>query len=154
LARFPYRLDFDVSELPSLLASSYRSDLWEKLGERCLGCSSCTMVCPTCTCFDVRDDVDFSLTSGQRCRVWDSCQLTMFATVAGGHNFRSQRAARVRHRFLRKGKYQREAYGLSGCVGCGRCAQACLVHITPVDTFNALYRQCLQAEAQPTEVAA
>jgi sulfhydrogenase subunit beta (sulfur reductase) len=152
-ARFPYRLDFDVSELPSLLASSYRSDLWEKLGERCLGCSSCTMVCPTCTCFDVQDDVDFALTSGQRSRVWDSCQLGMFATVAGGHNFRSQRSARVRHRFLRKGKYQHEAYDLTGCVGCGRCAQACLVHITPVDTFNALYRQFLEAEAHPAEVA-
>jgi Fe-S oxidoreductase len=77
----------------------------------------------------------------------------MFATVAGGHNFRSQRSARVRHRFLRKGKYQHEAYGLTGCVGCGRCAQACLVHITPVDTFNALYRQFLEAEAHPAEVA-
>jgi ferredoxin len=60
----------------------------------------------------------------------------------------------VRHRFLRKGKYQKEAYGLAGCVGCGRCASACLVHITPVDTFNALYRQRLEDEAQPKEVAA
>jgi sulfhydrogenase subunit beta (sulfur reductase) len=153
-ARFPYRLDFDVSELPSLLGSSYRSELWDKLGERCLGCGSCTIVCPTCTCFDVHDEVDFALTSGQRCRVWDSCQLPMFATVAGGHNFRSQRSARIRHRFLHKGKYQREAYGLVGCVGCGRCAEACLAHITPVDTFNALYRQRVEAESQQAEVTA
>lgn len=153
-ARFPYRLDFDVSELPSLLASSYRSDLWEKLGDRCLACGSCTMVCPTCSCFDVRDSVEFNLKDGTRSRVWDSCQLSMFATVVGGHNFRAQRAARVRHRFLRKGKYQKEAYGLAGCVGCGRCAAACLVHITPVDTFNSLYRQRLEGDAQPKEVAA
>ena len=153
-SRFPYRLDFDVSELPSLLASSYRSELWEKLGERCLSCSSCTMVCPTCTCFDVQDEVEFNLRDGVRCRLWDSCQIGMFAAVAGGHNFRAQRSSRVRHRFLRKGKYQREAYGLTGCVGCGRCASACLVHITPVDTFNTLYRQRLEAQAGPEEVAA
>ena len=153
-ARFPYRLDFDVSELPSLLTSSYRSDVWEKLGERCLACGSCTMVCPTCTCFDVQDSVEFNLEDGVRCRVWDSCQLGLFATVAGGHNFRAQRSSRVRHRFLRKGKYQREAYGVAGCVGCGRCAAACLAHITPVDTFNTLYRQHQEAQAQPEGVAA
>jgi Fe-S oxidoreductase len=112
------------------------------------------MVCPTCTCFDVQDEVELNLRDGVRCRLWDSCQLGMFATVAGGHNFRAQRAGRVRHRFLRKGKYQREAYGLPGCVGCGRCAAACLVHITPVDTFNTLYRQRLEGEARPEEVAA
>jgi formate hydrogenlyase subunit 6/NADH:ubiquinone oxidoreductase subunit I len=136
--RFPYRLEFDVTELPSLLTASYSSDYWDELGERCLACGMCTNVCPTCYCFNVIDEVDFTLEAGQRIRQWDSCQLDEFATVAGGHNFRQTRAARQRHRFFRKGKYQWEAYGLTGCVGCGRCAEACLVHITPVDTFNQL----------------
>lgn len=140
--RFPYRLDFDITELPDLLNLSYRSAYWDELGERCLACGMCTQVCPTCYCFNVMDRVDLSLEYGERIRVWDSCQLDEFATVAGGHNFRSERAARQRHRFFRKGKYQIEAYGLVGCVGCGRCAAACLVHITPVDTFNELYRRC------------
>ena len=139
--RFPYRLDFDVSDLPSLLSMSMKSPLWAELGERCLGCASCTNVCPTCYCFDVRDEVELNLQRGQRVRVWDSCQLDEFATVAGGHNFRQSHAMRQRHRFMRKGKYILEAYGFMGCVGCGRCARACLVDITPVSVFNELYRQ-------------
>lgn len=139
--RFPYRLDFDVSDLPSLLSMSAKSPVWEELGERCLGCATCTNVCPTCYCFDVRDEVELDLQHGQRVRVWDSCQLDGFATVAGGHNFRQKRAMRQRHRFMRKGKYIQEAFGSTGCVGCGRCARSCLVDINPVSVFNELYRQ-------------
>ncbi|MCZ7546786.1 MAG: 4Fe-4S dicluster domain-containing protein [Anaerolineae bacterium] len=139
--RFAYRLDFDVTELPNLMGMSYNSSYWEELGARCLACGMCTKVCPTCYCFNVSDEVDLSLQNGKRLRIWDSCQVDQFAVVAGGHNFRASRAARQRHRFFRKGKYQTEAYGLVGCVGCGRCAAACLVNITPVDTFNELYRR-------------
>lgn len=139
--RFPYRLDVDISDLPSLLNMSMKSPLWEELGERCLACAACTNVCPTCFCFDVKDEMNLDLTSGQRVRNWDSCQLDEFATVTGGHNFRKSRALRQRHRFMRKGKYILEAHGYLGCVGCGRCAMACLVDITPVSVFNELYRQ-------------
>jgi len=140
-ARFPYRLQSDLSELPSLLTISYKSGLWEELGRQCLGCGMCTIVCPTCYCFDVLDEVDFSLSSGRRYRVWDSCQLNQFAVVAGGHDFRSQRSARQRHRFLRKYKYQSLAPGLLGCVGCGRCASTCPVNISPVEALNKLYQR-------------
>jgi len=139
--RFPLRLDFDVSELPGLMSVSYDSKLWDELGERCLACGMCTNVCPTCYCFNVADEVDFTLSAGRRVRTWDSCQLDRFATVAGGHDFRKTRARRQRHRFFRKGKYQTDAFGLLGCVGCGRCAQACLVDITPVGTWNELHRR-------------
>jgi sulfhydrogenase subunit beta (sulfur reductase) len=139
--KFPYRLDFDVSDLPSLLNMSLKSPLWAELGDRCLACASCTNVCPTCFCFDVKDEVEMDLKRGERVRVWDSCQLDEFAVVAGGHNFRQSRALRQRHRFLRKGKYILESHGYLGCVGCGRCARACLVNITPVNVFNELYRQ-------------
>ena len=142
--RFPLRLDFDVTELPSLLSVSYDSKLWDELGERCLACGMCTNVCPTCYCFNVVDEVELTLDAGKRVRTWDSCQLDRFATVAGGHDFRATRARRQRHRFFRKGKYQTDAFGLLGCVGCGRCAQACLVDITPVDTFNNLYQRYAQ----------
>jgi sulfhydrogenase subunit beta (sulfur reductase) len=144
--RFPLRLEFDVTDLPSLLSVSYASPLWKELGDRCLACGMCTNVCPTCYCFNVVDEVDFTLSAGKRYREWDSCQLDKFATVAGGHNFRAKRASRQRHRFFRKGKYQTDAFGLLGCVGCGRCAQACLVHITPVDTFNELRRRHANGE--------
>jgi formate hydrogenlyase subunit 6/NADH:ubiquinone oxidoreductase subunit I len=139
--RFPYRLNFDVSDLPSLLSLSMKSPLWNELGERCLACAACTNVCPTCFCFDVQDEIELDLRHGQRVRSWDSCQLDEFATVAGGHNFRQSRALRQRHRFMRKGKYILEAHNYLGCVGCGRCARACLVDITPVGVFNELQRQ-------------
>lgn len=139
--RFPYRLDCDVSDLPSLLNMSMKSPLWEELGKRCLVCAMCTNVCPTCFCFDVQDEMDLILESGRRIRTWDSCQLNGFAAVAGGHDFRKSRALRQRHRFMRKGKYILDAHGFLGCVGCGRCARACLVDITPVGVFNELYRQ-------------
>lgn len=139
--RFSYRLNFDISELPDVLNLSQKSPYWDELGDRCLACGMCTKVCPTCYCFDVTDEVDLTLENGQRIRTWDSCQVEEFASVAGGHNFRSKLALRQRHRFMRKGKYQYEAFGLVGCVGCGRCAMSCLVHITPVETFNELHRR-------------
>lgn len=139
--KFSYRLDFDMSDLPSLLSLSMKSPLWSELGRRCLSCAACTNVCPTCFCFDVKDEIELDLQHGRRVRVWDSCQLDMFATVAGGHNFRQSRSLRLRHRFMRKGKYILEAYGYLGCVGCGRCARACVVDITPVNVFNELYHQ-------------
>jgi sulfhydrogenase subunit beta (sulfur reductase) len=138
---FPYRLDFDVTDLPSLLNMSMKDPLWAELGERCLACAACTNVCPTCFCFDVRDEIDLNMASGRRVRNWDSCQLDAFAEVAGGHNFRKSRALRQRHRFMRKGRYILEAHKFLGCVGCGRCARACLVDITPVGVFNELYRR-------------
>ena len=139
--RFPYRLEFDISDLPSLMSMSMKSPLWTELGERCLACAACTNVCPTCFCFDVKDELELDMQHGRRIRTWDSCQLDEFATVAGGHNFRKSRALRQRHRFMRKGKYILDAHGYLGCVGCGRCARACLVNITPVSVFNELYRQ-------------
>lgn len=137
---FPYQLEADITELPSLMTFVYRSSLWEELGERCLGCGSCNLVCPTCYCFDIREQVDISLSAGERIRIWDSCQLDEFATVAGGHNFRSKQSHRLRHRFQRKYKYQSIEPGMVGCVGCGRCAEACLVKITPIAVLNQLFR--------------
>ena len=137
--RFTYKLDFDSSELPSLMAVSYRSPLWEELGVKCLACGQCTLVCPTCYCFNMQDVVGLDGRTGERKRIWDSCQLEEFARVATGENFRKTRAQRQRHRFFRKGKYLPDVHGELGCVGCGRCARACLVDITPVTVFNALY---------------
>jgi sulfhydrogenase subunit beta (sulfur reductase) len=139
--RFSYRLGIDVTELPGLLASNYRSAVWDEIGERCLGCGACTLVCPTCYCFNVMDEVDLSLTVGSRGRTWDSCQLDQFAVVAGGHDFRPGHANRQRHRFFHKYRYQTEAYGLMGCVGCGRCAGACPVGITPGEVLKRLQQR-------------
>jgi sulfhydrogenase subunit beta (sulfur reductase) len=137
--RFTYRLEFDAGELSSLMSQAYDSPLWDQLAEICLACGQCTLVCPTCFCFNVYDEVELNLLDGERRRRWDSCQLDGFATVAGGENFRKHQAARLRHRFMRKGRYLHEKYGELGCTGCGRCARSCLVDISPVDVFNDLH---------------
>lgn len=137
--RFPYKLEFDVGELSTLMAQSYENPIWDRLAEICLACGQCTLVCPTCFCFNVYDEVELNLTDGERRRRWDSCQLDEFARVAGGENFREHQAARLRHRFMRKGRYLMEKYGELGCTGCGRCARSCLVDISPEDVFNELH---------------
>ena len=135
---FPYKLEFEADELPALMSQSYNNPLWEELAEKCLACGTCNIVCPTCFCFNVFDETDLSLENGERRRRWDSCLLDVFARVAGGENFREQRAARLRHRFMRKGRYLAERYKHPGCVGCGRCARLCLADISPVNVFNEL----------------
>lgn len=146
---FEFRLECDLHELPEVLGATQHSPLWDELGEICLSCGACTQVCPTCYCFDVTDEVDLTLENGQRVRTWDSCQLEKFALVAGNHNFRSGVAARQRHRFTRKVKYQYEAFGTMGCVGCGRCGTACHVDITCIKTYNRLYDEYQAKSAEP-----
>lgn len=137
--RFPYKLKFDVGELSPLMSQSYESPVWNDLADICLACGQCTLVCPTCFCFNVYDNVELDLQQGERWRQWDSCQLDEFARVAGNENFREHQASRLRHRFMRKGRYLMEKYEELGCTGCGRCARSCLVDISPVNVFNDLH---------------
>jgi len=134
-----HELKMAPSELPQLLEKSYDHPVWAEKAELCYSCGSCNLVCPTCYCFDVQDELNWDMTTGQRKRVWDGCMLGEFAAVAGGHNFRSDRAARYRHRYYRKGNYSWHAYGEIACVGCGRCITACTANIAnPVEVFNRL----------------
>ncbi|MFO7769141.1 MAG: 4Fe-4S dicluster domain-containing protein [bacterium] len=133
------KLKVPPETLPGLLAASWDDPIWEDKSELCFSCGSCNMVCPTCYCFDVHEDVNWDLTSGSRTRYWHSCMLEPFARVAGGHNFRKDKASRYRHRYYRKGKYIADKYGSSGCVGCGRCVDACPAKIAnPVEVYNHL----------------
>jgi len=134
-------LKVPVEDLPQLLGKSVDHPLWKENAQKCLSCGSCNLVCPTCYCFDVQDEVDLSLTSGERLRQWDGCLLTDFARVATGENFREDVTLRYKHRFFRKGKYIPERFGMIGCVGCGRCASSCLADIAnPVEVYNKLFQ--------------
>ena len=135
----PREVNFSPAELPALLRRSIEDRTWEEKAQKCLSCGSCNLVCPTCYCFDVKDETDVSLKEGERYRVWDGCMLEDFAKVATGENFRKERLQRYRHRFYRKGLYLHDKNGQIACVGCGRCATACLPDIAdPVAVFNAL----------------
>ena len=145
-----YQLNLDVAKelLPKLLDDNYDDPYWESRSQTCLSCGSCVMVCPTCFCFDVQDEVALNLKEGERVRQWDGCVLVDFAKVASGENFRHDKASRFRHRMYRKGKYVLERYGKFGCVGCGRCATACLPGIaSPLEAFNAIAESARIKEA-------
>jgi len=101
--------------------------VWEELEPLCLGCGLCTLVCPTCHCFDVEDERCGS--SGGRFRAWDSCMSSCFTKMAGGDNPRPTGRERVRQRFLHKLSYFPSNSGLIACVGCGRCTVVCPVGI-------------------------
>ena len=139
LNKYQLSLDMSPQEISGVLDRTWNSPLWEELGQKCFSCGSCTMVCPTCVCFDVRDRMELNLKKGKRYRQWDSCMFDGFAKVASGEDFRPTGTARLRHRLHRKGKYMLERWGELGCVGCGRCVHACLVDIaSPVYAYNRL----------------
>lgn len=138
---FPRRLEAGIDRLPELLKSNFSHPVWEAMGDKCLSCGSCTAVCPTCYCFDVVERLQFGNSGGERCRIWDSCQLRSFATVAGGHNFRAERSARQRHFTMHKSAYIPDAYGVAGCVGCGRCIRACPADISQIEIYSRIAGQ-------------
>jgi formate hydrogenlyase subunit 6/NADH:ubiquinone oxidoreductase subunit I len=127
-----------TDQLPLLYDAKYEWPLFDDIGETCLSCGACSMVCPVCYCFDVRDELEADGEAGKRCRNWDSCLFSEFAEVAHGHNFRPTRASRVRYRFYHKfvGNFTR--FGKMLCVGCGRCSTACKVNIDPRRIIAAL----------------
>ncbi len=142
------KLNFQTELIPNLLSKSYeQNEFWETHSEQCLGCGSCVLVCPTCYCFDVKDNPDLSLEHGERIRTWDGCLLEDFAKIASGENFRPTKQTRYRHRYFKKGKYLYGRFGFISCVGCGRCSSNCLPDIAnPVSLFNDLHEQLDEKE--------
>jgi len=137
---FATELPIRLSDIPELFDGSFESDVWNDLDKRCLSCGNCTMVCPTCYCFDIKDEINLPLTTGKRYRVWDSCQLEAFAKVAGGINFRKARGERQRHRYYRKFRYPFYQFSRFFCTGCGRCSRACMAGIKLKETLKSLIR--------------
>lgn len=136
--RASFSHDLDTSQLPLLLDAKFDSPVWDELGGRCLSCGACSMVCPTCYCFDVHDVLEADGKTGTRVRKWDSCQFKEFAAVAHGHNFRESRASRVKYRYYHKQWGYLSKFERVLCVGCGRCSRACLAGISPMEVVTAL----------------
>jgi len=114
----------------------FESPKWEELSESCLGCGTCTFVCPTCQCYDIKD---FNTGNGvQRFRCWDSCMYSDFTKMAHGNSRNSQKE-RFRQRFMHKLVYFPENNdGIFGCVGCGRCLSKCPISMNIVKVMKEL----------------
>ena len=118
------------------LMEKFDDPQWKELSAGCLGCGTCTFVCPTCQCYDVRD---FETKDGiQRYRCWDSCMYSDFTLMAHGTN-RPTQVERFRQRFMHKLVYfPSKNDGLYSCVGCGRCLEKCPQGINIVKVIKAL----------------
>ncbi len=140
-------LGFPPGELAPLLDQRYDHPIWTELGDACLGCGTCTLLCPTCYCFTVQDRLHLDLAGGERLRTWDSCQFDQFARLSGGAEARAGQADRQRHRFFRKYVYLWEKHRRAACVGCGRCSRECLAGIDPTEVLDRLHGLGPGAEA-------
>jgi NAD-dependent dihydropyrimidine dehydrogenase PreA subunit len=89
------------------------------------------MVCPSCYCYGVEEEVDLTFTTATKRRFLYSCNLLDFATVAGGHNFRPEPEIRLKYRYYHRFRGFVEAFNQSLCVGCNRCGVACPAGIHP-----------------------
>jgi len=124
-----FKLDIDLTAMPSINELNTTNKVWDKIGDRCLACGQCSMVCPTCNCYNVTDTVGLPEIKGSRERAWDACTLCEYSLVAGGHNFRASRADRLKLWYTHKLEAFIGAYGNPSCVGCGRCLTTCPVDI-------------------------
>jgi len=106
-----------------LIQEKVTDEFWTEIANRCIACTTCNNVCPTCTCFEVydvrhKDKVD-------RVRQWDSCQLSGFMREASGHNPLGSQASRARRRIHHKLVADRQRWGAISCFLCGRCDDSC-----------------------------
>ncbi len=114
----------------------FRSEQWKELSGHCLGCGSCTFVCPTCQCFDIQEFNDGQTVERYRC--WDSCMYHDFTLMASGTP-RLTQMERFRQRFMHKLVYYPvKNDGMYSCVGCGRCLRKCPIHMNIVKVMQAL----------------
>lgn len=135
----------DVEGLTERVRAAYGDEeFWKAHSEACVGCGVCTFLCPTCTCFDVRDDAVSG--RGLRYRCWDTCQFADFAREASGHDPKSQQWMRQRNRICHKFWYSVERGGPISCVGCGRCLRGCAGHSDIVETLEDLRKRKVEAE--------
>ena len=109
---------------------------WKELSESCLGCGTCTFVCPTCQCYDIKD---FNTGHGvKRFRCWDSCMYSEFTKMSAGQP-RLTQLERFRQRFMHKLVYfPTNNDGMFSCVGCGRCLAKCPIQMNIVKVMKKL----------------
>ena len=120
-------------------ADRFDSATWDKLYKPCLACGTCTFVCPTCQCYDIKD---YNTGNGvQRYRCWDSCMYSDFTMMAHGNN-RTSQLQRFRQRFMHKLSYfPKNNDGAYSCVGCGRCVDKCPASLNIVKVIKAFGKE-------------
>lgn len=119
---------------------------WERVADRCLMCGGCAYVCPTCTCYNIVDR-PVSEAGGVRQRLWDTCVLGGFTREASGHNPRGRQSLRCAHRYLHKLGGSDSPDRRFRCVGCGRCADACIADVGIINIVTELLSEARDGSA-------
>jgi sulfhydrogenase subunit beta (sulfur reductase) len=127
----------DTSDLPHLLYEEVENPRWDDVAARCLSCTNCTMVCPTCFCHTVIDVQEIDGNMSGRVRKWDSCFSLEHAHIHG-INFRPKILHRYRQWLTHKLASWIDQFATSGCVGCGRCITWCPVGIDLTEEVAAI----------------
>lgn len=118
-----------------LLASFENEEHWEQVAAKCISCGICTLLCPTCYCFDINDEV--ARKQGVRLRSWDSCAFSIY-TKMPMENPREEKWRRVRQKVCHKFEFYPMNYNIIACVGCGRCIRLCPVNWDITQVLNNL----------------
>jgi sulfhydrogenase subunit beta (sulfur reductase) len=126
-----------TDNLKEILISNFENQRWDMTAERCLGCGNCTLVCPTCFCTNIKDTTNLDGLIAYRCREWDSCFTIEHSYISGG-SIRTSAKARYRQWLTHKLGYWLDQFGMSGCVGCGRCITWCPVGIDITEEARAI----------------
>ncbi len=130
----------DTSGIRDLLMNNLEHTRWDEVAQRCLACTNCTMVCPTCFCSTVSEVSDLSGDEVDRVRDWDSCFNLEFSYTSGGP-VRSNIRSRYRQWLTHKLASWHDQFDTSGCVGCGRCITWCPVGIDLTEEVAAIRAQ-------------
>ncbi len=127
----------DATNIKDLLYKNYEHPRWDNVAKRCLTCANCTMVCPTCFCTTVEDVTDLTGEHAERWRKLDSCFTMDFSYIHGG-SIRASTKSRYRQWMTHKLATWIDQFGMSGCVGCGRCITWCPVAIDITEEVRAI----------------
>ena len=140
-------------DLHALLAGTLEHPRWDDVATRCLSCTNCTLVCPTCFCSSVEDTSDLTGVETARERVWDSCFSLDYSYIHGG-SIRASSRSRYRQWLTHKLGTWVDQFGTSGCVGCGRCITWCPVGIDITTEVAALSSELRKGEERSAATAA
>jgi formate hydrogenlyase subunit 6/NADH:ubiquinone oxidoreductase subunit I len=134
----------DNALLPEGLYEAHEHPRWDEVAARCLACTNCTMVCPTCFCHGVEEVPSLERDSTRHFRQWDSC-FTPDHGYIHGKNIRPTIKDRYRQWLTHKVASWIDQFGMSGCVGCGRCITWCPVGIDLTEELRVMLASKEQA---------